>query len=286
METNNKFNIINNIDGQEMLYINSQYLSDCIKYLYENNLRFIAISSFHNYLLDNLNFLIEHKDFIEGLSILDDKWDLSILNHLHKLKYIGVPDNGKDLIDLKNFPNLEVAGVTFSPRLKGLEHCNKLKSLTLSNYISKFGDLTELPFISNLEHLSLIKPSISTLNGIDKFTKINKLEIFDAPKLQKLEMIYNLSLCLEELEFEKCKHIKDYEVLGKLINLKKLIILESGQIPSLSFVNNLKNLSFLSFYGTNVLDGNIEYCAGINYVGFDNKRHYSRKQGNSIKISK
>jgi hypothetical protein len=37
------------------------------------------------------------------------------------------------------------------------------------------------------------------------------------------------------------------------------------------------NLEFISFVGTNILDGNLHWCKGIGYVGFENKRHYSHK---------
>ena len=48
-------------------------------------------------------------------------------------------------------------------------------------------------------------------------------------------------------------------------------------MKSLAFVKELPHLEFISFWDTNVLDGNIKYCEGINYVGFDNKRHYTHK---------
>ena len=82
---------------------------------------------------------------------------------------------------------------------------------------------------------------------------------------------------LEEIQIEKCKKIGDFEVLGKVKSLKKIILSESGEIKTLSFVKELNRIEFISFWGTNVLDGNINYCEGINYVGFDNKKHYTHK---------
>ncbi|MFZ1424778.1 MAG: hypothetical protein WAS55_13225 [Saprospiraceae bacterium] len=276
MENINGLKIIKNTDGQEMLFINSNRLTDCIEYLYSNDLHYIVINSFQDYFANDIDFLLQLKDHIEGLSILDDKFNLNVVNQLHNLKYLGFPDNGKDIIDLSNFPKLEVAGITLSPRLKGLELCENLRSLTISKYKSR--DLSTLPSLLRLEHLSLIKPDILTIKGIEQFNFLKKIEIYGATKLEKIEMMTNLSFSIEEVQIEKCSQIKDYGSFDRMKQLKKLIILDSGQLESLSFVKNLPQLQFLSFYGTNVLDGKIEYCIGINYVGFDNKRHYTMKQ--------
>jgi Leucine-rich repeat (LRR) protein len=276
-ETKEGLKILIGINGQESLFINSDRLTDCIKYLHNNDLRFITINSFQDYKAKDIAFLIQLKDFLEGLSVLETHYDYSVVNELHKLKFLGIPDNGKDVIDLKNFPDIEMCGVAFSERLQGLETCSNLKSLTVSNYKSKTKDLSALPSLNNLEHLSLIKTDIATLQGIKGFSNLKKLEMFSASKLETIAALQALSNSLEEIQVEQCKKINDYETLGKVKFLKKIILSESGEIKSLAFVKELPRLEFISFWGTNVLDGNIKYCEGINYVGFDNKKHYTHK---------
>jgi Leucine-rich repeat (LRR) protein len=245
--------------------------------LYNNNLRYISIDYFQGYKAKDIAFLVQLKDFLEGLSVSETLFDYSIIKQLHKLKYLGIPDNGNDVIDLKNFPDIEMCGVTFSERLQGLESCSNLKSLTVSNYKSKIKDLSALPSLNNLEHLSLIKTDITTLQGIERFSNLKKLEMFSASKLETIAALQALSNSIEEIQVEQCKKINDYETLGKVKSLKKIILSESGEIKSLAFVKELPRLEFISFWGTNVLDGNIKYCEGINYVGFDNKKHYTHK---------
>ncbi|NJN25813.1 MAG: leucine-rich repeat domain-containing protein [Cyclobacteriaceae bacterium] len=276
-ETKEGLKILTGVNGQESLFINSDRLSDCINYLRSNDLRFITINSFQGYKAKDIAFLIELKDFLKGLSILETHYDFGVVNELHKLKYLGIPDNGKDVIDLRNFPDIEMCGVAFSERLQGLESCSKLKSLTVSNYKSKTKDLSALPSLNNLEHLSLIKTDITTLHGVECYSNLKKLEIFSASKLEAIAALQALSNSLEEIQVEQCKKINDYEALGKVKSLKKIILSESGEIKSLAFVKKLPRLEFISFWGTNVLDGNIKYCEGINYVGFDNKKHYTHK---------
>lgn len=276
-ETKEGLKILVGINGQESLFINSDRLSDCIRYLHANNLRFITINSFQGYKAKDVAFLVQLKDFLEGLSILETHYDYSVVNELHKLKYLGIPDNGKDVIDLKNFPDVEMCGITYSERLQGLESCSKLKSLTISNYKAKNKDFMALPTLESLEHLSLIKTDITTLHSIERFSNLKRLEMFSASKLESIAALQGLSNSLEEIQVEQCKKINDYEILGKVKSLRKIILSESGEVKSLAFVKELPQLEFISFWGTNILDGNIKYCEGINYVGFDNKKHYTHK---------
>lgn len=276
-ETKEGLKILVDINGQESLFINSDRLADCIKYLHNNDLRYISIDYFQGYKAKDIAFLVQLKDFLEGLSVSETLFDYSIVKQLHKLKYLDVPDNGKDIIDLKNFPAIEMCGVAFSERLQGLESCSNLKSLTITNYKSKTKDLSTLPSLDNLEHLSLIKTDITTLQGIEHYSNLKRLEIFSASKLEAIAPLQALSNSLEEIQIEQCKKINDYESLGKVKSLTKIILSESGEIKSLAFIKELPRLKFISFWGTNVLDGNIKYCEGLSYVGFDNKKHYTHK---------
>ena len=45
-ETKEGLKILTGINGYESLFINSDSLAECIKYLYSNDLRFITINSF------------------------------------------------------------------------------------------------------------------------------------------------------------------------------------------------------------------------------------------------
>ncbi|MGV8096315.1 MAG: hypothetical protein AB2L24_31050 [Mangrovibacterium sp.] len=275
-ETEEGLKIVTGKDGYEALFINSSRIDDCINFLTENNYKSITVNSFQGYSLKDLNFLDKLKDLVESIVIGENHYDISIINTLHKLRYLGIADNKKDVIDLSNFPELETLACDFSDRLKGLESANKLRSLTISNYKSKNKNLLGFPALLSLEHLNLVKPDINSLQGIEKFTKLKRLEIYGASKLDDIGDVSNLK-SLEQISIEKSKNIKDYEALKDLSNLKKLMLTESGDIKTLAFVKSLPYLEFISFWGTNVLDGNISYCEGIDYVGFDNKKHYSHK---------
>ncbi len=262
------------MDGSITLLFDTKRSDECTKFVLENNIRIISLYP-GIYESKDLSPLLEIKDFIEGL-LLDDNVEYSKLSSFKNLKFLSIPDNKKDVIDLSNFPELETLACDFSFRLKGLENVNKLRSLTISKYKSKNKNLSGIPALPLLEHLNLVKPDINSLQGIEKFNKLKRLEIYGASKLDIIRDVSNLKL-LEQISIEKSKNIQDYEVLKDLSNLKKLMLTESGYMKTLAFVKDLPQLEFISFWGTNVLDGNIKYCEGINYVGFDNKKHYTHK---------
>lgn len=277
VETKEGLKILKGKDGIEALFIDSSRLRECIRYLYDNNLKNITINSFQGYKLKEIEFLGELKNFLEGLIIPEQHYDFSIINKLHLLKILGLPDNLKNTVDLTNFPNLERCSVTFSPRLKGLETCTKLKSLTLSDYKSSNADFSTFPTLPSLEELNLLEAKITSLRGIGKLKSLKIFTMYRIPKLEIIKHIVELKNSLEEIVIEKCKNIVDFDILKEMSNLKKIIISESGEIKSLDFVKGLKKLEFISFWGTNIIDGNISPCIGIPYVGFDNKKHYSHK---------
>lgn len=265
------------IDGSKKLIIESSKLDACIKYVLDGNIKSITINCFQGYELPDIHFLSKLSNVLEGLHLPETKFDNQVVNTLHKLKFLGFADNKKDVIDLSNFPDLESLACDYSSRLKGLETCENLKDLTLTGYKSKSKDLSEMPLFLDLRELLLFKTDITTLQGIERFSNLKRLEIFSASKLEAIAALQALSSSLEEIQVEQCKKINDYEALEKVKSLKKIILSESGEIKSLAFVKELPLLEFISFWGTNVLDGNIKYCEGINYVGFDNKKHYTHK---------
>lgn len=271
------FKFQKNIDGTKKLIIESSRLDECIKYIQQGNSTTITINSFQGYDLPDIEFLEEVKDMLEGLHLPETKFDIKVVNSLHNLRFLGLADNKKDIIDLNNFPKLESLACDFSARLKGLERCEKLVYLTLTGYKSKMKSLNNLPLLEKLKEFHLFKTDILSLEGIEKFRNLEKFEIFSAPKLETIDSLEYLAGSLLELEIEKCKKINDFEVLGKLKALKKLRLSDSGSIKNLAFLEELSELKFVSFWGTSILDGDLNYCKGIDFVGFDNKRHYTHK---------
>ncbi|MFN0278219.1 MAG: hypothetical protein ACKVRN_06405 [Pyrinomonadaceae bacterium] len=277
IETQNGLKILKGINGYEALFIDSSRIDDCIRYLHENNLKKISINPFQGYHANDLNFLSRLEHYIEGITVLDDKYDYAIINSLHKLKSLGIIDNKRDSIDLSNFPELESLSCDYSKRMVSLESCEQLRSLTLSGYKSGDKTIEKIPRLSSLVTLNLLITNVTSLAGIGNFPILRELTLFRASRLEDISDLTNVKNTLIKLEFDVCKKISSYDTLGKLVKLQKLIIGSSALIESLSFVRLLPELEFISFVDTNVVDGDLTPAIGIGYVGFDNKRHYNLK---------
>ena len=270
------FKIDLDIKGKNRFIFDSSRPELSIEFVKKQGYKSLIINPFYGFLADDLTCIIPLKDQVEELIVGSDKISYKGLLEFSKLKTLGIPDNGKDVVELSSFPNLEVLTCTYSNRLLGLETCQKLSGLTLTSFKSKTKNFLDFPDLGSLSELKLYKTDISSLQGIEKQDNLMCLEIYSAPKLEFINALSKLK-SINDFRVEKCKNIKDYETLAELPNLKKIILCESGEIRSLEFLKLLKSLEFISFWGTNVLDGNLTYCEGITYVGFDNKKHYSHK---------
>jgi|ERR1043166_1267868 Leucine-rich repeat (LRR) protein len=271
------FKILIRTDGSKEFMIDSDRLEACVEYIKRTNIRLIGINSFLGYKKNEINFLTELADYVEGVIIPEAFSDISVLNSLRKLKTLGFADNKTSIIDLSNFPFLATLACDYSPRLKGLEACEELSSLTLSGYKSDDHTVEEIPPLSSLVTLSLFVTNVRSLVGIGRFPLLKELKVFRAKRLEDISELRKVSRTLTTIEFDSCKGIRDYEILSELSKLKKLIISNSGEIASLDFVRDLHNLEFVSFVGTNIKNGDLSPCIEVKYVGFDDKRHYNMR---------
>ncbi len=277
IETKNGLKILRGVDGYQALFIDSSRIDDCVHFLREHSLRNISINPFQGYKADNLEFLSSLDDHIEGITILDDKYDYSIVNKLHRLKSLGILDNKRDIVDLSNFPHLESLSCDYSPRLKNLHSCKELKSLTMSGYKSADNSLEGMPVLDSLSTLDLFTSDIASLSGIRNFPSIHSLSVYKANRLIDISNLRDVRSTLTKVEFDSCKRIINYNILRDILNLEKLIVSNSNAIPSLNFIRSLKELEFLSFVNTDIEDGDLSPCTGLKYVGFNNRRHYNMK---------
>ena len=123
--------------------------------------------------------------------------------------------------------------------------------------------------------LGVVQCSIDSATGVEHLRKLCCLELSYCPRLEDITPLARLSDGLLELELDHCKKIPDLTFLRCLRRLRKLIVSDCGEVATLGFIKAMTDLEFLSFVGTNVLDGDMTPCFNLKYAGFMNKRHYS-----------
>ena len=255
------------------LIIDSYRISECMDFFKKENFAGISISRYYGYKLNELDFLKDYP-FIEQISVTSQTIKLSGLNYLTNLKSLSLI-NGKQKIDFSNFPNLKNCKIEWNNKLKNINSCKKLSKLQITKFNTKDKNLIILSDLINLEKLNLIRTNINSLKGIEKLLKLEELEINFAKNIEYLSEIVNISDTLKILYLNNCKNIKDYKDIAKLQNLYWLKLTKCNNIASLKFIKQMPNLKKLSFVDTNILDGNLKACIGLDFIGFSNKKHYS-----------
>ena len=275
-ENNESKDYLFSCSSEEWMNIDSSRLDECMNYMYENNIKHIRINRLF-YKEKDISFLDDLKDYLEGLSIDNYGYQYDVINKLHNLKIIGVEDNGKDVIDFSNFPDLEECReFYFNKRLINIEPCKKLRYLRALKYKPKRGDFSELPFIPSLEVLKLLYLTPTSLKGIERFSHLKALSLYRAHKLESLDDLLSLADVLEEFELEGKTKIFDYQALGKLREIRHLFLSNVGDIKDLSFLETMPSLNHFAFMDSNVVDGDLSYCKKVNgWVAFTDKKHYS-----------
>ncbi|WML48519.1 hypothetical protein RCG23_25415 [Neobacillus sp. PS3-34] len=267
----------NSLDGLNSEYIvfDSNRLKEYVDYINAQGISAIAINDSY-YLDDNIDFLRNcpnvKKVNING-TFIENYEGLNYLNHLHVL-FFGDP---KTKVDVSKFHELQELYVDMNKNVVGIKKCINLRVLKMWKYKPKTNDLTELSDLSKIEQLAMTQSTIISLTGISAFPKLLKLDLNFCSKLESIKQISEGSQKIKELAIESCKNIKDFSEINTLKELEKLLFTDSGEIPSIRFIEELPQLKSFVFMGTTVEDGNLNPCIGLEYVAFTQKKHYTHK---------
>ncbi|MFF2876935.1 leucine-rich repeat domain-containing protein [Gottfriedia sp. NPDC057991] len=282
-----KYKKINNIkiaineDQEEFIFITSKHLTECIEYINLHPKTKVIVRDLYEE--DNISFLKECTNVQEITLDCQFIKDLSGLNYLKKIRSLSLSEttiiDGKNTIDLEaeSFTSLEVLYLTWSKKIKGMHSLKNLKELCIWKYAPKECDLTEFANLCQLENLIIRQAKIHSLKGIENLKNLKELELSYIRTLETIRDLTELGAKLKRLEISSCKHIKDFDSLKYMEALEVLMFDKCGEIPSIDFVKELYNLKHFVFPDTIILNGDITPCFHINYVYFDNKKHYSHK---------
>lgn len=258
--------------GRQFLRVESDRLSDCVRYCNEKKIEWLSITPAYDYNLNDLDFLRDCRHVV-GIHLMCRFSDMGGLYCLPRLRFLSAVCQHE--IDLSAISSLEDLSTDWNPHIdKGLFSSKSLSRLWLRYYKPKERNLTQIAALANLESLSIILSPIVSIRGVESLSKLKQLELAYCRRLEDIRPLEETPGILEELELDHCKKV-DLTRLQLLRKLRKLMLSEMGTIPSLSFIRSMPKMKFLSFVGTNVLDGDMTPCFNLEYAGFLMKRHYS-----------
>ncbi|GAF18463.1 hypothetical protein JCM19046_3039 [Bacillus sp. JCM 19046] len=265
-------------------------MSTCIKEIREKNIRAISINEAF-YSGSTLEFLKEIPS-VTKLHIVSSKlMDFSALHYLPQLEQLLLDVDLKQPFDLTGL-SLKKLALNWSKDVRGIETLVHLEELRLSQYKPASYTLSELKALSKLSVLELTGGSIRSLMGLDQFIHLRHLSLSLIKTLRTLSLTKEENQNVSEVWIEGCNNIEDLSDLHQLSEVRKLVLTQVGQVPSIQFITKMKQLTYFAFLESEIVDGDLTPCLGVNDVQFDEKAWYShsnasfRKANGHVKAEK
>jgi hypothetical protein len=179
-------------------------------------------------------------------------------------------------LNFEKFKYLETLSIDWYSDFADLSKNRNLKELYIWKFKPKGKSFKDLVLPQNLDLLHITESNIESFKGLEGLA-IKQLEAYYCSNLKSLEGLEIVSGSLERLILENCKNIVNFDPLGHCTLMKKIILTKCGNIPNLKWLALIKDLKMFTFLGTNILDGDLSYCFGIDYVYFNNAKHYNHR---------
>ncbi len=267
------------IDGSISAVVESDRLNDYIEYINFSKIKQIDIVKYFGYKLTNIDFI---KDLdLSHIHIWDT--EISSISPIYSEQLIDLrltDIKTKDTVDFSLLPNLRKCSIDGKIKKTNLHKSPNLKSLHLWHFNTKGKNLSELPFVPNLESLSIDWGNFTSFSGLVRLPMLQKLELEYCTKLENIEGVEVLSKTLKFFAIHKSTKLSNAEHIITLPNLESLRLNSCGKLNSLNFLNMLNKLEDFRFVDTIVEDGDLSILLkhpSIKTVGFFNKKHYSHK---------
>lgn len=150
--------------------------------------------------------------------------------------------------------------------------------MTIWHHNSPDHDFSNLPDVPGLKSLVINFSNSETIAGLEKYPCLERLELYYVSKMKTISGIETLG-GLDLLSIFNAKKTADFSEIGRLSNIETLRLCDCGDIPDIKFISGMSMLKSFSFDGSSIIDGDmrplLEHEPPLEFVGFNNKRHYS-----------
>ena len=257
----------------DFIVVEDSRIDEYVGYINQYQIKSVSLNTLH-YNRNEIDFLARCADVEKIMITHDNIKDLSVFYNLTNLRHLVLGGVAGEL-DMSRLYRLEEAHLAWSQHVKGLEHCEALRRIGLSKYNPKSKNLAELSNLHSLEEITITQSTITSLKGCGDIPLLSKIELNYMSKFETIDEIEKNEHTLKTLRFDSCKKIKNHEYVSGLKALEWLAFDSCSDIPSIGFIRELPKLKRFTFVDTNIVDGDLSPCVGLEHVGFANKRHYS-----------
>jgi hypothetical protein len=233
----------------------------------------VGLSPHKGFKLAHLGFLSDYPDVIGVALPYSEKIDIGGLAALRNLRYLSIAGNRQEL-DLGAFKNVEELRIDCHAKLRMPPRLASVRELLLRGYKADGKDLSRLPECPKLTRIELVQGNVEDLEGIQRFSAIESAEFSYLKALKEIAALKYLRN-LTDLRFATCKRVADYSTTRNMRELRALRIIDCGEVPSISFLNEIPKLEEFRFVKTKVMDGDMSALLRLKKVGFLPSKKYT-----------
>ena len=260
--------LVQNVSYQVLEISKAEDFQKTIKYAKRKGIEKIAIAC--NPSKEDLLLLTELP--LKGISIREvaPKTDLSFLNQITTLTYISIEFTASGVLDLANFPHLEVLNVVAGIKLLHINKTMHLKEIFLREFKEPFDSWGTI----NVDIIEFYACTITSFDFLKNCTGIKTLEIENSRKLTSISGLKNAGT-IERLYLKNCKYLTDYSAFPDFTNLKYLYLLNCGAMENCKLFEGMQQLEY-AYIDIDIVDGNVDILMQKPVI-FKNYKHFNHK---------
>lgn len=249
-----------NFDRAYVVFEDGDNLADLKTFMQNHNLSRVLFSGALGYAKSALLFDADI-DLIEEICIQYTKIsDLSPLYYLSNIKKLTLEENAEFIyaFDIRKIAGLTDFSTDNTLKIEGLFAHPALRRLHIEPKKMKTLDISQENNV--LESLSITNSHISDLNDCKKLAGLKGLYLAHLPKIACIDFVLAMPK-LSDIEICSCKKIdRLIETLAQKSNLETLTLWNQGDLPSITPLARLANLSVLNIWEkTKIVDGKIAF---------------------------
>jgi len=271
------FRVVKTLDGRIGLIIKWRVTKQAKNFIAKNKFDYLHLGCTDPGGMEDLGFLVDHKEKILDLSIHNDEIDWDIINQLTSIRALELGGwfncRGLDFRKLPSLAYLESYwNDGYEESLTNLKYlqCLKLVGCRLKSF-SSFGRMPKLQYVSIYR-----ATTPESLAGFELFPQLKHLHIQACSKLREIQA---LTACkkLQYLEIINCNRLNNGASISNIDKLSHLILI--GKFNSVDWLKNMKHLYTLRM-NCKLDDGNLDFLykmKNLKFIDYNNKKNYTVK---------
>jgi Leucine-rich repeat (LRR) protein len=193
-------------DVGHVLVPRSSWSAECALRLSLGDITALRLTESSGFCDSDLTFLLRFPN-LRSVEVYSSRVsDIGPLAALPCIEVLGLQTRARTVLSASDFPSLRVAKLHWAKGMEGLLSVPTLQYLNIINF--PYSDLVPLSGLTRLRRLSLVSRKLASLEGIERCSQLEHIDLFRCPELESLDP---LARCprITRVEVESCRHLPD-----------------------------------------------------------------------------